>query len=219
MKNHLKRITAPKTWTLNRKGGKFTLRPNPGAHSLDKGIPLGSILRDHLKLASTLAEAQKLLNNNDVLVDGKRRKERREIVGLFDIINIPTLKKFFQVNLDKKGRLAVEEVDAKKVNTKICKVIGKTVIKGGKIQLNLYDGKNILTDKKVNVGDSVILGLPKLDIQDILPLKEGVQIFLTQGKHAGSAGKLKSLEGETARYLNEKGKEVETTKKYLYVIK
>lgn len=219
MKNHLKRIATQRTWILDRKGAKFTLRPNPGAHKFSQGLALGFVLRDMLKLTSTMSEVEKLLNNNDILVDGKKKKDRKEIVGLFDRISIPVLNKHYTLNLDFKGRLIAEELSAKDVEQKICKVVGKTVIKGGKLQLNLYDGKNILTDKTVKVGDSVILSLPKLEIKEVLPLKEGVKVFLTKGKHAGASGKLKSLEGETARYLNEAGEEIETTKKYLYVMK
>ena len=51
MKNHLKRIAAPKSWLINRKSSTFIVRPNPGAHALDKGLPLGVIIRDNLKLA------------------------------------------------------------------------------------------------------------------------------------------------------------------------
>jgi len=219
MKNHLKRIASPRTWILDRKGAKFTLRPNPGAHNFDQGLALGFVLRNLLKLASTMSEVEKLLNNNEVFVDGNRKKNRKEIVGLFDRITVPALNKHYTLNLDFKGRLVAEELPAKDAKLKICKVVGKTAIKGGKLQLNLYDGKNIITDKKVKVGDSVILSLPKLEITDVLSLKEGAKIFLTKGKHAGATGKLKTLEGETAQYINEAGEEIETTKKYLYVTK
>ena len=110
MKNHLKRITAPRTWHIKRKENKFILRPNCGSHSLENGLPLGLILRDVLGLVSTMSEAEKLLNNNEVLVDGKRRKDRKTVVGLFDIVSIPLLSKNFQVSLNQNGRLNLIEV-------------------------------------------------------------------------------------------------------------
>jgi len=204
---------------LDRKGAKINLRPNPGAHNLNQGLALGFVLRDLLKLASTMGEVEKLLNNNEVLVDGNRKKNRKEIVGLFDRITVTALNKYYTLNLDFKGRLVAEELTAKDAEFKTCKVVGKTAIKGGKLQFNLYDGKNIITDKKAKVGDSVILSLPSLEIKEILSLKEGAKVFLTKGKRAGATGKLKSLEGETAKYTNEAGEEIETTKKYLYVMK
>jgi small subunit ribosomal protein S4e len=219
MKNHLKSIAAPRTWKLDRKKCKFIMRPNPGAHKFELGMPLGVILRDHLKLASTMSEVEKMLNNNDILVDGKRKRDRREIVGLFDIINVSSLNKYFQVEIDNKGRLILTEINEKNANVKICKVTGKKALKGAKVQLNLYDGKNVLTVKDVKVGDSVIFNVEKRQIEKVLPLKEGAEILLTKGKHAGSSGKLESLQGETAIYVNDKGNKIETTRKYLYVRK
>lgn len=219
MKNHLKSIAAPRTWKLDRKKCKFIMRPNPGAHKFELGMPLGVILRDHLKLASTMSEVEKMLNNNEILVDGKRKTDRREIIGLFDVIAVPELKRYFTVEMDQKGRLVTSEIEEKNAKTKVCKVVGKSVLKGAKIQLNLYDGKNIITDKDVQVGDSVMLNIEKKQPDKVLPLKEGAEILLTKGKHAGSIGKLKSIQGDTAVYFNTEGNEFETTKKYLYVRK
>ena len=219
MKNHLKRIAAPRTWQLDRKATKFTLRPNSGGQSLDMGFALGTLLRDHLQIASTMNEVQKILNANEIIVDGKRKKDRRTMVGLFDIISIPTTKQHVQVVLDSKGRLTTKEIDEKNITIKECKVTGKTILRGGKIQLNLYDGKNIITDTKdVRVGDSVIISMPKYTVTQVLPLKIGAHVFLTQGKHAGSSGVLKELEGETARYELANKTIIETTKKYIFVV-
>ena len=106
MKNHLKRIASPRTWLINRKQNKFTVRPKPGAHSLEQGLALGIVVRDLLKLASTMMEVKKLLNDQEILVDGKRRKDYRFITGLFDVITIPVLKKSFRVLLDAKGHVS-----------------------------------------------------------------------------------------------------------------
>ena len=97
MKNHLKSIAAPRTWKLDRKKRTFIMRPNPGAHKFEFGMPLGVILRDHLNLALTMSEVEKMLNNNEILVDGNHKTDRREVVGLFDIIAVPVLKKYFTV--------------------------------------------------------------------------------------------------------------------------
>ena len=125
MKNHLKSIAAPRTWKLDRKKRTFIMRPNPGAHKFEFGMPLGVILRDHLNLALTMSEVEKMLNNNEILVDGNHKTDRREVVGLFDIIAVPVLKKYFTVNMDNKGRLVLAEIDAKGANIKICKIVGK----------------------------------------------------------------------------------------------
>lgn len=217
MKNHLKRIAAPKTWILDRQQNIFTVRPNPGAHSLDTGLPLGMILRDILNYASTMGEVRKILNNKDILVDGKKRKDHRFMVGLFDVLSFPELKKQYRVVLDNQGRLVLVEISAAESTLKPFKVIGKTMLSNGKIQFNLYDGKNIITDKKLKVGDSIVLELPQLAFKEVLPLDSGAIVFLTKGKHGGDVGKLKEIKGKEALYLAN-GKEIETAKSYLFVV-
>ena len=217
MKNHLKRIASPRTWIINRKNNKYIMKPNAGAHSLENGLALGLIMRDNLKLAFTMNEVRKILNGKEILVDGKRRKDPRFIVGLFDVVSIPTLKKSFRLIFDKKGRIIVNEINDKESLIKVSKVIGKTILAKGKIQLNLHDGKNILSDANVKVGDSVVLSLPDLKIKEVLPLKEGVTIFLTKGKHGGSVGTHKEIKNNEATYSAD-GKDVETAKSYLFVV-
>jgi len=217
MKNHLKRIASPKTWIINRKENKFILRPTPGGHPLDNGMPLGVIMRDMLKLASVMSEVKKILNNKEVLVDGKRRKDHGFIVGLFDVISLPGLKKYYRLVLDSKGRIAFSEIDEKESKLKLSKVTGKTALKKGNVQFNLHDGKNIVANEKAKVGDSLLLELPKLTVKKVLPLKEGMRVFLTKGNHAGDSGTLKGLKGKEAKYFARE-QEIETSKDYLFVV-
>lgn len=217
MKNHLKRIATPRTWVINRAKNTFIVRPNPGAHSLEMGLPLGIILRDNLHLASTMNEVKKILNNNEIMVDGKRRKDHRFIIGLFDVLSVPTSKKNYVTSLDKKGNIMVQEITESEAGIKIVKVVGKTIISKGKIQYNLHDGKNIISDTKAKVGDSFVLTLPNLKIKETLPLQENMTVILTSGKHAGSIGSLKELNSTEATYIVDK-KEVATVRRHLFVI-
>ncbi len=220
MKNHLKRLAAPKTWIIDRKQNTFITRPKPGAHSLMFGLPLGIIIRDNLSMVLTMNEARKLLHDNEVLVDGKRRTSHRFITGLFDIISFPALKKHYRVSLDDKGRMIL--VETSDVSTKLAKIKGKKVGTGGKIQLQFHDGRTIFADNSANVGDTAVLQLPskageKITIKEVLPLKEGVAIFLTQGKHAGSIGKLKEIKKDEVVFISD-DKDLETKKSYLFVV-
>jgi len=217
MKNHLKRIPAPKTWIIDRKAKVFTIRPRPGAHALSNGLALGTIIRDELKLASTLTETKKVLINNEILVDGKRRKDYRFIIGLFDVLKIPALKQAYRLMLDKKGRITVNPVSETESHIKICKVVGKSILPGKKLQVNLHDGKNLNTDVKVKVGDSVVLTLPDNKIKEVLPLTAGALVFLTSGKHNGDLGKFKETKGKEAVYVKD-GEEIMTAKEYFFVI-
>lgn len=217
MKNHLKLIAAPKTWFVPRKTKVFTLRPNPGAHSLEFGMSLGLLLRDELKLASTMSEARKIVNSKEVLVDGVARTDHRFIVGLFDVLSVPKLKKQYRMLLDKKGRLRLAEISAKESSVKLAKVVGKTALKGGKIQFNLHDGRNIVSEAKAQVGDTFLLNLPDVKVAKILSAKKGAKVFLIKGKHAGDVGVLKEIKGVEATYAVD-GADVDTAKEYLFVV-
>jgi len=162
MRNHLKRLTSPKTWTINRKTKRrFIIKPASGPHTQNTSLPLGIIIRDFLKYTSTLRETKKLLNNKQILIDGKRRKNPRLPVGLFDVLSFSDLKETFRVLLDKKGRLILKKINSQENNLKPCKIIGKKTL-SKKLQLNLHDGRNVLVDKKFkgNVGDTALISLP-----------------------------------------------------------
>lgn len=217
MKNHLKRIAAPKSWDIDRKEGKYILKPCAGGHALKNGLPLALLIRDILKLTSTLGETKKILRNQEVLVDGRRRKEPHFIVGLFDLLTFPQLKKNYRLLIDKKGRLILAEIPAAETGFKVCKIVGKKILPKGKIQFNLYDGKNIIGEQKAQVGDSLVLNLPNLKIKEVLPLKEGAAIFLTSGKHSGDLGQLKELKQREAVYISH-DQEIYTAKDYLFVV-
>src|SRR3989338_500949 len=221
MKNHLKRIAAPKSWLINRKSSTFIVRPNPGAHALDKGLPLGVIIRDNLKLAQSMVEVKRLLNNNEVLIDGRRRKDHRMITGLFDVISIPKMKKFYRVELDNKGRLNIVELSEEQSRSKLCKVVGKKLLKKGVIQLGLHDGKTLagLTSggRGLSVGDSVIIELPSLKITKTFSLKPGAKVLLTSGKHGGISCELEQITSD--KVVCQAGREqIETAKSYLFVV-
>jgi len=195
------------------------MHPNPGAHALEYGLALGMILRDNLKLAQTMGEIRKIILSNDILVDGKKQKDYRYNVGLFDVISIPHLKKHYRISLDNKGRLVVIEIPVSESSTKICKVVGKKVLAGGKIQLNLHDGKNLSGQIKARVGDSLVLNLPDLKVKEVLELQKGAAIFLIKGKHSGDLGVLESLSLNKKEALYQSaGKNVETAKDYLFVV-
>jgi small subunit ribosomal protein S4e len=217
MKNHLKRIASPRGWNINRKENTFVVRPHAGSHSLEQGLPLGLVIRDMLKMAKTMSEAKKILHSEEILVDGIRRKDYRFMVGLFDSLAIPSLKKYYRIVLDKKGRISIITITAQDSTQKPCKIVGKTVLPGGKTQFNLFDGKNLIGTHTALVGDTFLLSLPKLEVKRVLSLKKGATVFLSKGKQSGAVGHLKEVKGKEASYLVD-GKEVETSKNYLFVV-
>ena len=91
-KNHLKRLNAPKTWPISRKGSKWITKQNPGPHKLNESMPLNIIIRDLLIYAKTTKEVKNILSNKDILINKRVIKEKKFPVGTFDIIEIPKTK-------------------------------------------------------------------------------------------------------------------------------
>ncbi|MBS3169098.1 30S ribosomal protein S4e [Candidatus Woesearchaeota archaeon] len=217
MKNHLKRVTSPKTWALPRRGRVFITRPLPSGHPIDQGMPLGLVLRDMLALALTMSEVRKILLSKEVLVDGKRRKDHRFHVGLFDVISFPGLGKQYRMVLNQNGYLALIPIPAAEASLKLGKVLGKSILKSGKVQYHLHDGRNLSTKSVSKVGDTFLFTVPAQEVQKVFPLKEGAKIITYAGKNAGRVGMIRKIAGRESTY-NAGGKDVETVTRHLFVV-
>ena len=147
MSKHLKRLNAPRALRLHRKERTWTIRASPGAHALERSIPLGMVIRDYLNLADNYREARRIIAEGDILVDGVKRKNNKYPCGLMDVLSIPKLKKDYRIMFDRRGKLALVPITSKDADWKLCRIENKTIVKGKKIQLNLHDGQNKLVDK------------------------------------------------------------------------
>ncbi|MDP3765090.1 MAG: 30S ribosomal protein S4e [Nanoarchaeota archaeon] len=217
-KYHLKRLAALKTWHIRRKGFKFITKSVPGPHSLETGVPLNVLLKEILKYADTTREVKKILNINDVKVDGKIRKNFRFPVGIFDVIEFTNISEYLRVIFNRKGNIDLIKINKDESKLKPCKIIGKTMVRG-KIQLNLFDGKNIFIDNNTcKIGDTLLLSLPEHKITKHLKLDKKSTIFLTGGKHIGEVGNVDDIVGNKITYRDNKGDLIETSKKYAFVV-
>lgn len=217
MKSHLKRIPSPKSWPIERKGSTFLMRPKPGKN-LFYSITINLALKT-LEYANTSKEVKSILNNQEVLIDGKRVKDQRKLVGLMDVLSFPLIKKAYRLLMTNKGFLEFREVNAKESNKKPCKIVNKTLIKSGKLQLGTFDSRCIVVEKDNNysVGDSVVIELPSQKIIDTLKLEVGNIVYLTKGNYMGEVGKVKNIEDEKI-FVESNGKVFQTLKSYAYVI-
>lgn len=214
MKKHLKRLAAPRTWPLERKKARFVVKPR-SSHSAELCLPLGIILRDILGYAKTVKEVKNILNNEQVLVDGEQRKDPKFGIGLMDVLEIPKVKAAYRIILDKNGKLTLIKAENPKI--KPCKVIGKRVLRKARLQVNLHDGRNLFTDKKVKLGDTLILELPEQNIAEELCLEKGNLVYLIGGKHTGESARVEEVNPKTIKVKI--GEEFfETAKKFAFVI-
>lgn len=216
-KKHLKRLNTPNSWNIKKKENKYIKRPYPGAHSFDNGMPLSIFLKDFICVAKTNKEVKNVLNKQDILINGIRRRECKFIVGLMDVISIPYIKENFRVLINNMGKIDIIKVDDSEANVKICKINNKTIFKN-KIQLNLSDGRNIISDSKdCKVGDSVLIEIPKQKIKETLKLDRGSLVLIVGGKKSGKIATVEDINKDIMKCRDKEGI-FETLKSYAFVI-
>ena len=105
MSKHLKRLAAPRSWAIPRKTNVYTTKPRPGAHPIERALPLATVIRDMLKLTETGREARRIIGAGEVHVDGRVVKEPKFAVGFMDVVSVAKLGKAWRVIVDEKARL------------------------------------------------------------------------------------------------------------------
>ncbi len=220
---HLKRYSMPGFWPLGRKNNKFVITPSPGPHPKQFSIALRVLVRDVLGYAENAKEAGKIIKAGDVLIDKKAVKNDNHPVGLMDVVEFPAIKKQFRVIASGKG-VEIAEIPAAQASRKTCSIRNKKVAKGGKFQLSLHDGRNIIVkENKYKPGDSVVIELPGQKILEHFEMKTGATATIMAGKNSGVSGKIKSA--EERKTMMEKGRvvletkegEIETLREYILV--
>ena len=190
---HLKRQEVPKSWPVYRKGTKYVVRPDS---NLEAGMPLLVILRDVLKIVQNRKEARRVIFLKQILVNNKIPKDEKSPVLLFDTISLIPAKKNYRLDLSEKGKFKLREINENEINRKPAKIVNKKILKGKRIQLNLQDGRNFLSDIKCGVNDSVLVNFKEKKIEKCLPLKEASKAVVFAGKHSGKRGSIKTLDME-----------------------
>jgi small subunit ribosomal protein S4e len=226
MSLHMKRLAAPRAWFIKKKAHVWAPRPRPGAHPKDASIPIGLVLRDHLGICDRAAEARRLVGNREVLVDGKPARNAKQVVGFMDVISIPKMDVHYRVFFDRHGRVLLNKADPQNAAWKLARVDGKSTVRGGKTQVNLHDGRNILV-KEANLyktGDTLRVHVPDQKVQGHYPFAEGSVAVITGGSHIGEVATVKGVEVTRSPQPNivtlttEGGKEFRTVRDYVFVI-
>jgi len=224
MSKHLKRITMPTTWPMQRKGSKFVTKPNPGPHSLKYGLSLGSLLKEILGYAENSVEIKHILNQGLVTVDGKKRADPKFPVGLMDVIKNEKTGEGYRVLLNTKAKLCLVPIPKDEFSVKPCKIARKTMISGKKLQVTLHDGRNLLADNaEYKVGDTIMIHLPDGEPKGHFRLGKGAFAIIINGKHTGEYGVIEEIIGKesiekTRIMLKTKDGEFETLTEYAFVI-
>lgn len=204
---HLKRLPTPTFWPIHKKEFKWIVNPKPGSHKKIYSFPLLVILREILGLAKNRKEANRILSENHVKVDGVIREKDTFSIGLMDILDIPIINQSYRIlPLSRKG-LGLHVIEENEKDFKLCKVMNKTIVKGGISQLNLHDGRNILlknidsekiTATLIKTHDVLKIGLPNPQIIDHLSFDVGVLAIVEHGKNIGRWGEVIAIEKKEA---------------------
>jgi small subunit ribosomal protein S4e len=223
-RKHLKRYNAPENWPIHPKEYTWTVKPSPGPHPLKGSLPLLIVVRDILQIADNAREAKRIINQGDILVDGRVRKDYKFPVGFMDVIELPKSEKIYRVLPDEKGRLVLHPIPHENKDFKLCRIEDKTTIKEGKTQLNLHDGRNCLVEDEFKTADVLVLKVPEQNIQDHIKFESGSTGLVTGGKHIGELGSIKEITITESSMPNtvvmetSDGKTFLTLKDYVFVL-
>jgi len=184
----LKRQMAPLFWGITRKSKRFVITVRPGSHPKNNSIPTAVFLRDTLKIVSTLREAKSAIYGGKVSVDGVKRKSLHHSIGLMDVVELENIPDVYRLVPQDGQVLKPLKIDQSEKTKKLSKVTSKTSIKDGKTQIGFHDGRSMISDTAVNVGDSCLIEIPKQKILDVIKLEQGCQAIIIRGVNAGQVG-------------------------------
>ena len=227
MSHHLKRYCAPGSWHIARKTRTFIMKTAPGPHNKN-AVPIGVWLRDHMGYARNMKEVTQILHQGDLILNGRVCRDPHIGIGIFDIIALPKIGAYYRIIRDKNGRHRTVPIDQKAAESRLCKILNKTVVKGGKVQLNLRFGANLLADHTYRAGDSIVLSLKDEDrfrILDHFPFREGNMAMVIGGKHSGRIARvvrIVSVPGSVPDRVmlrdDATGEEFDTIEPYIYMV-
>ena len=231
---HLKRKPAPKLWPIHRKEAVWTVMSKPGPHSLSGSLPLALVVRDILGFAKTGKEAKKIISNGNIMVDSKVRRDERFLVGMMDVISIAETKKSYRVLPSPKG-LFLHPIDAEEATFKLFRIEDKTIVKGGRTDLNLHDGTSLLIDEGSTLGigkpeyhtlDVLKLSIPGRELLGYTKLVVGAPAIVIGGKNMGTYGIISTIEKQADKKRRDllvtlkdiKGQQFQTILDFVFVL-
>jgi small subunit ribosomal protein S4e len=219
-KKKIKALNAPKAVHIHRKESTWTVKTKAGAHKKESSVSLGIAIRNFTGLAQNLKEVKIILNNGDIKVNGRVRKDYQFGVGLFDVISVEKQKAFYRVLIDSKGRVILKEMK-KDSNTKLCRVEKKISTPKG-LQITTNDGLTIIGNT-AKVGDTLLISMPENKVEEVFAAKKDAIVYITKGVHCSEQGKITEIISGTAKRkrlikIEKGGKEYATTASNIFVI-
>lgn len=223
-KKHLKRLNAPSHWMLDKMGGVWAPRPSTGPHKLRECLPLNLILRNRLKYALTGVEANTIVKQRLIKVDGKVRTDNTYPAGFMDVVSIERTNETFRLLYDVKGRFIPHLITAEEGQYKLCKVRRQQMGARGVPYIATHDARTIrYPDPLIKMDDTVRVNIATGKIEDILKFDVGNLVMITGGHNIGRVGIIQTREKhpgshEIVRVRDANGHDFATRKTNVFVI-
>ncbi|MDH3395220.1 MAG: 30S ribosomal protein S4e [Nitrosopumilus sp.] len=193
----LKRQMAPQFWGIARKDKRFVITVKPGPHKKSQAIPTAVFLRDTLKIVTSLREAKASTYSGKVKIDGVVRKSLHHAIGLMDVVELENVSDIYRLVPAEEKMLKPIKINESEKSKKLVTVTSKTTINKDKLQIGFHDGRSIISDSKVNIGDTCLIQIPDVKILEIIKLEIGSQGLVTRGNNVGQIGKIEDIEEGT----------------------
>ena len=199
--NHLKRLAMPRSWPLPRKTTIWVTRPLPGAHGLERCMPLTIVIRDVLGYARSAREVRRILNEglHDRWPSRQGTPSRCRSHGCHPVgRTLPMCPR-------RQWEARYRKISGNDASWKVCRIETKTTIKGGITQIGLHDGRSIRLpeDAEYSTGDSLKLSLPDQEVIEHLPFVSGSRFYIIGGSHVGELANVEDIVIKRSSMSNE----------------
>jgi small subunit ribosomal protein S4e len=200
-RKHLKRLAVPRDWRIPRGQYSWAVRPHSGPHPISRCMPLLNVVKWVLAPNYTAREARRVLLEGKILIDGVKRHDYKFPVGLMDVVSVSATDKAYRVlPLPIRG-LGLHPITKGESKFKLCRVVNKVSAKGGYLQINLHDGRNILVKKgekqdeisNLKTHDILKLEIPSQKIIGSIKYEEGTLVLISGGKNVGMIGRVDKI--------------------------
>jgi len=196
-KKHLKRISTPKHWMLDKLTGIYAPRTSPGPHKLRECLPLLILLRNRLKYALSGREVMMIVKDKagNIKIDNHIRRDPKFPCGFMDVVNIDKTGEFFRLLYDVKGRFTLTPIQAEEAKYKLCKVRRKGLGENKIPYITTHDGRTLrFPHPEIIINDTIKLNLENGQIESWIKFENGNTVMATGGNNIGRIGVISHIE-------------------------
>jgi len=225
---HLKRLATPSFWPLHRKEHAWAPKPHAGAHRSEACLPLGLIVREETKSATTRRETAQILAGGNVKIDGRTRSDVNCPVGLMDVVEFQDANLTYRILPVHRRGLSLIRIPKDEAKFKLCKIMDRRTARKGTMQLILHDGRTIGLSKEeaapYATNDTLRISLPTQRILSHIPFQKSNLALVVAGRNQGKNGKVIEMQNGTATrpamvtIEDSDGNRFDTVKDYTFIV-